>query len=66
MPVHRPNNVNTRGGKRLVKHSPTTCEQWLFKNKKAADLVKSALRDAKKGRLMKAREDFSKYIDQSR
>ena len=39
-------------------------EQWLFKNKEAARLVRSGLEDAKKGRLVKAPEDFSKYIDQ--
>ncbi len=39
-------------------------EQWLFKNKQAARLVRSGLEDAKKGRFVKAREDFSKYIDQ--
>ena len=38
-------------------------EQWLFKNKTAAQLVKAGLEDAKKGRLVKAREDFSKYTD---
>ncbi len=36
-------------------------EQWLFKNKEAAQKVKAGLEDAKKGRLVKAREDFSKY-----
>lgn len=39
-------------------------EQWLFKNKKAADLVKAGLEDAKKGRLVKSKEDFSKYTEQ--
>ena len=38
-------------------------EQWLFKNKQAAQQVKAGLEDAKKGRLVKAREDFSKYTD---
>lgn len=36
-------------------------EQWLFKNKEAAQAVQSGLEDAKKGRLVKAREDYSKY-----
>ena len=36
-------------------------EQWLFKNKEAAKQVKAGLEDAKKGRVLKAREDFSKY-----
>lgn len=38
-------------------------EQWLFKNKEAAGLVKAGLEDAKKGRLVKAREDYSQYAD---
>ena len=38
-------------------------EQWLFKNKEAADLIKAGLEDARKGRLVKAREDFSKYAN---
>ncbi len=37
-------------------------EQWLFKNKEAAKLVKAGLEDAKKRRLVKSREDFSKHI----
>ncbi len=37
-------------------------EQWLFKNKEAAKQVKAGLEDAKKGRLVKAREDYSKYV----
>ena len=38
-------------------------EQWLFKNKDAAQKLKAGLEDAKKGRLVKAPEDFSKYAD---
>lgn len=38
-------------------------EQWLFKNKKAADLVKAGLEDAKKGRIVKAQEDFLKHVE---
>lgn len=38
-------------------------EQWLFKNKEAAHLLKAGLEDAKTGRLVKAREDYSKYTD---
>ncbi len=38
-------------------------EQWLFKNKEAGQQLKAGLEDAKKGRLVKAREDFSKYTD---
>ncbi len=36
-------------------------EQWLLKNKEAVKQVKAGLEDAKKGRLIKAREDFSTY-----
>jgi len=38
-------------------------EQWLFKNKEAAKQVKTGLEDARKGRLVKSPEDFSKYTD---
>ncbi len=38
-------------------------EQWLFKNKEAAEEVKAGLEDARKKRLIKAPEDFSKYVD---
>ena len=38
-------------------------EQWLFKNKKAAKMVQAGLEDAKQGRLVKAFEDYSKYVD---
>ena len=37
-------------------------EVWLFKNKRAAKLVQEGLEDAKQRRLVKAKEDFSKYI----
>ena len=37
-------------------------EQWLFKNKEAAQLIKAGLEDVKKGRTVKAREDYSKYV----
>lgn len=39
-------------------------EQWLFKNPEASKLVQAGLEDAKKGRLVKAREDYSKYTDE--
>ena len=38
-------------------------EQWLFKNNKVAKMVQAGLEDAKQGRLVKAPEDYSKYID---
>ena len=38
-------------------------EAWLFRNKRAADLVRQGLEDARQGRLVKAKEDFSKYLD---
>lgn len=37
-------------------------ETWLFKNKRASGLVREGLEYAKKGRLVKAKEDFSKYV----
>ena len=37
-------------------------EAWLFKNKRAAKLVRQGLEDAKQHRLVKAKEDFSKYV----
>ena len=37
-------------------------EAWLFKNTRAAKLVKQGLEDAKQHRLVKAKEDFSKYV----
>jgi hypothetical protein len=37
-------------------------EAWLFQSKRAAGLVQRGLDDARRGRLSKAREDFSKYV----
>ena len=37
-------------------------EAWLFKNKDATRLVKQGLADARKGRIVKAKEDFTKYL----
>lgn len=37
-------------------------EAWLFKNKEAAQLVKQGLEDARKGRVVKAKEDYTKYL----
>lgn len=36
-------------------------EAWLFKNKRASALVREGLEDAKRGRLVKAKENFSRY-----
>ena len=36
-------------------------EAWLFKNTRAARLVKQGLADARKGRVVKAKEDYRKY-----
>ena len=37
-------------------------EQWLFKNPAAAKLVRQGLEDARKGRLVRARENYSKHV----
>ena len=39
-------------------------EVWLFENKKALQSVKRGLDDLKHGRIKKAPEDFSKYINE--
>ncbi len=39
-------------------------EQWLFKNKKARDMVLRGLDDARNKRFSDRNEDFSKYLDQ--
>ncbi len=36
-------------------------EAWLFKNKRAAGLVQRGLEDARRGHLVKAKEDYAKY-----
>ena len=36
-------------------------EAWLFSNQRAARLVQRGLADAKRGRVVKAKEDFSRY-----
>lgn len=41
-------------------------EAWLFKNREAASMVKGGLRDAKNHKLVKAKEDYSKYVDNSK
>lgn len=39
-------------------------EAWLYKNKKALKAVQMGIEDMKAGRSRKAKEDFSKYIDE--
>ena len=36
-------------------------ETWLFKDKRASQMVRQGLEDAKRGRLVKPKEDFSRY-----
>ena len=36
-------------------------EAWLFQNKQASHVVQRGLEDAKRGRLVKAKEDYSKH-----
>lgn len=38
-------------------------EAWLFKSKEAMARVREGLEDARKGRLVKAKEDYRKYLD---
>ena len=38
-------------------------EAWLFKNKRASHLVRRGLEDARKGRLVNAKEEFSKHLE---
>ena len=37
-------------------------EAWLFRNKKAAHMVREGLEDARHKRLVKAKEDYTKYL----
>lgn len=37
-------------------------EAWLFKNTAVAQLVKQGLADARKGRVVKAKENYTKYL----
>ena len=41
-------------------------EAWLFKNKEAASMVRHGLDDAQNKRFVKAKEDYSKYLDDSK
>ena len=38
-------------------------EAWLFQNKRALSLLQKGTEDAKRGRLVKAKEDYSKYAN---
>ncbi len=38
-------------------------EAWLFKNKDAMKRVQTGLEDLRKGRVVKAKEDYSKYLN---
>ena len=38
-------------------------EAWLFKNKAAMKRVQAGLEDLRKGRLVKGKENYSKYLD---
>lgn len=38
-------------------------EAWLFQNKRAASLVRRGLDEARRRRLTKAKEDFSRYLE---
>ena len=38
-------------------------EAWLFKNKEAMKRVQTGLEDLRKERIVKAKEDYSKYLD---
>ncbi len=40
-------------------------EAWLFQNKRALARVQQGLDDAKHGRLVKAKEDYSKYVTET-
>ena len=37
-------------------------ETWLFKNKRASAMVQQGLEDARRGRLVKTKEDYSKHV----
>lgn len=38
-------------------------EAWLYKNPKALAAVKKGLEEARAGKLVKSKEDYSKYLD---
>ncbi len=40
-------------------------EAWLFQNQEAASMVNEGLKQAKQGKIVKAREDYSKFVDES-
>ena len=38
-------------------------EAWIYKNEKVIGAIRSGLQAAKEGKIKKAREDYSKYLD---
>lgn len=48
--------------KRSKRKSIPAFETWLFQNKRASALVRQGLEDARRGRLVKPKEDFSRYV----
>jgi len=43
------------------RHVVKDSETWLLQNKQAAQKVQKGLKDARNGKVTRAREDFSKY-----
>lgn len=41
-------------------------EAWLFKNRKALAMVRRGVEDAKHGRFIRSKKDFSKFVDDRR
>lgn len=48
--------------RRNVKHRRPASETWLFKNPRALAMVHQGLKEAKRGRLIRSKKDFSKYV----
>ena len=40
-------------------------EAWLYKNEKAINAVRAGLQAAREGKALKAKEDYSKYLDKA-
>lgn len=41
-------------------------EAWLFKNKRALAMVRRGLEEAKRGRFIRSKEDFSRFVKDQR